>query len=61
MKWWRNGETAMDFPGALLREGVVSEQRRYLHVLALSYAQKAGLPEGERREFLSPADLSGKK
>ena len=39
----------------------MSEQRRYLHVLALSYAQKAGLPEGERREFLSPADLSGKK
>ena len=51
----------MDFPERLLREGVVSEQRRYLHVLALSYAQKAGLPEGERREFLSPADLSGKK
>ena len=39
----------------------MSEQRRYLHVLGLSYAQKAGLPEGERREFLSPADLSGKK
>lgn len=34
------------FPERLLREGIVSEQRRYLQILALSYTPKGRSARG---------------
>lgn len=51
----------MIFPGELLGESIVSEWRRYLHILALSYALEDKSARGRRTRISLSADLSGTK